>query len=75
MARRLIPSSFECDYGHVSHLSEGAVWQMEALSRRRNRSEAIRDSEPDAHTIEFEGGQAVAVICPRLGRCRITGSD
>jgi len=46
---------------------------MEAKSRRKPAR--IGDSELDSHVVEFVGGQAVAVICPRLGRCEITGSD
>jgi hypothetical protein len=44
---------------------------MQAESRRKPAR--IRDSEPDSHVVEFVGGRAVAVICPRLGRCEITG--
>lgn len=73
MAKRIIPSSFECDCGHQSHFCERPIWEMEADSRKRRRPIYIRDSERDPHSIEFSGGKAVAVICPRLGRCEITG--
>ena len=73
MARRLVPSSFECDCGHKSHFSEDTVWEMEKNSQRRRKLIHLYDSEPDEHTVEFESGRAVAVFCPKLGRCEITG--
>jgi len=73
MARRLIPSSFECGCGHQSHFSERTVREMEADTRRRPKPIRLLDSEPEEHAIEFEKGQATAVICPKLGRRRITG--
>src|SRR5947207_15783964 len=73
MARRLIPSSFECDCGHQSHFSEGTVREMEADSSRRRKPIQLLDSERDEHAIEFENGAATVVICPKLGRVRITG--
>jgi hypothetical protein len=71
MAIFLIPCSYRCDCGHISHLTERVVREMEAASRQR--PERMRDSQPDPHSIEFVHGKAVAVICPRLGRCEITG--
>ncbi len=73
MARRLIPSSFECDCGHQSHFCEGTVRDMEADSRRRRKRMHLLDSEAGEHAIEFEEGRATAVICPKLGRRQITG--
>ena len=73
MARRLIPSSFECDCGHQSHFFERTIAEMEADSRRRRKPIQISDSEKLEHTIEFCQGKAVAIICPKLGRCEITG--
>jgi hypothetical protein len=73
MAKRIIPSSFECDCGHLSHFFERTIWEMEADSRRRRKPIRILDSEREEHAIEFLGGKAVAVICPRLGRCEIAG--
>jgi hypothetical protein len=72
MALHLFPSSYRCDCGHESHFFERTVWEMEAKSRRKPAR--IGDSELDSHVVEFVGGQAAAVICPRLGRCEITGS-
>ena len=72
MALDLFPSSYRCDCGPESHFFERTVREMKAESRREPAR--IRDSERDSHVIEFVGGRAVAVICPRLGRCEITGS-
>jgi hypothetical protein len=73
MARRLIPSSFECDCGHQIHFFERTVREMEAGSRRSRKPQVIVDSDDDKHRVEFIAGQATAVICPELGRCEITG--
>ena len=73
MARQLIPSSFECDCGHESHFFERTIAEMESDSRRRRKPIKILDSEEVEHAIEFHAGKAVAVICPKLGRCEITG--
>ena len=73
MARHLIPSSFECDCGHRSHFGVSTVGEMEADSRRRRKPMLLLDSEPEEHAVEFEKGRATAVICPKLGRCEITG--
>jgi hypothetical protein len=72
MALHVFPSSYRCDCGHESHFSERTVREMRKVSQRRRQ--LLGDSERDEHTIEFEGGQAVAVICPRLGR-RIIVAD
>jgi hypothetical protein len=72
MARRMVPSSFECDCGHQSHFCEGTVRDMEADSRRRHKRMHLLDSETEEHAIEFEEGVATAVICPKQGRRKIT---
>lgn len=73
MARRLIPSSFECDCGHRSHFSESTVREMEEGSRKRRKVIHLLDSEAEEHAIEFSNGRATTVICPKLGRQEITG--
>ena len=73
MAKLLIPSSFECDCGHKSHFSENTVWEMEAMSLRRRKPMLLLDSEREEHAIEFSNGKAETMVCPKLGRCKITG--
>jgi hypothetical protein len=73
MARRIVPSSFQCDCGHQSHFGEGTVREMEEDSRHRHKRIQLLDSEADEHAIEFEEGVATAVICPKQGRRKITG--
>lgn len=73
MALLHIPSSYECDCGHVSHFFENTVRQMEALSQRKRKPQRLLDSELVEHAIEFTAGKATAVICPERGRCEITG--
>lgn len=38
----------------------------------RQRKQHLADSAEDEHTIEFAGGKAVAVLCPRLGRRKLS---
>jgi hypothetical protein len=71
MAIHLIPSSYRCDCGHQSDFCENAIEEISAMSHRKKQH--LADSAKDEHTIEFSGGQAVAVLCPRLGRRKITG--
>ena len=40
----------------------------------RKRKQHLSDSAEEQHTIEFSAGQAVAVLCPRLGRSASVGS-
>ena len=39
----------------------------------RKRKQHLSDSAEEQHTIEFSASHAVAVLCPRLGRKKITG--
>ncbi len=73
MAKKIVPSSFECDCGHQVHFFERTVSGMEAESRKARKPQRIRDSEDNKHAVVFDKGRAVAVECPRLGRCEITG--
>ena len=75
MARELFPSSFECDCGHESHFFERTIREMKEDSRNRRKAIQILDSDANEHAIEFKDGKAVAVICPKLGKCPITGRD
>ena len=75
MARELYPSSFECDCGHESHFFERTIREMKKDSRNRRKAIRILDSEANEHAIEFKDGKAVAVICPKLGKCPITDRD
>jgi hypothetical protein len=71
MAVHIIPSSYRCDCGHESDFFESTINELTAKSRKKKQY--LADSSEDEHTIEFAGGEAVAVLCPRLGRKKITG--
>jgi cobalamin biosynthesis Mg chelatase CobN len=71
MAVHLFPSSYRCDCGHQSDFFENTIKEISAASQKRRQH--LADSTEEEHTIEFTGGKAVAVLCPRLGRRRITG--
>lgn len=70
MAKLLIPSSFECNCGHESNFFESTVREMETISKRKKIR--LSDGENDNHTIVFDKGNAVEIICPKLGKCKIT---
>jgi len=72
MAMRLIPTSYRCDCGHESHFCENTVKELEAKSLRKKQCLVDSDREAE-HRIEFSGGEAAAVLCPHLGRRKITG--
>ena len=69
MAVHLYPCSYRCDCGQECHFTEGTVREMERKSQ--GRRQLLADSGRAEHRIEFDCGRAVAVICPRLGRCAI----
>jgi len=68
MAKQLFPSSFECDCGHESDFSENTVREMEKMSKKKK----TRLGDDDKHTIIFYKGNATEIICPKLGKCKIT---
>ena len=68
MAKQLYPSSFKCDCGNESDFSESTVSEMEKMSKRTKTHLA----DDYKHTIVFDKGSAVEIICPKLGKCKIT---
>lgn len=70
MAKQLFPSSFECNCGHESDFFEGTVREMKKMSKRKKIR--LSDGENNKHTIVFYKGNAVEIICPQLGKCKIT---
>lgn len=68
MAAFLFPSSYRCDCGHQVDFFENTVREMSELSSKRSKPQTIGDG---SHGVEFKRGKAVAVICPKLGRCPI----
>jgi len=73
MATILFPSSFRCDCGHESHFCERTIREIKIMSRRKPR--ALICSEEPKHEIEFDGGEAVTILCPEMGRRAITGTE
>ena len=70
MAKQIFPSSFKCDCGHEAHFSENTVREMEKMSNKKKTR--LSDSEKNRHTIIFYKEHAVEIICPQLGKCKIT---
>jgi hypothetical protein len=73
MATFLFPSSFKCDCGHQSDFFENTIREMQELSSRRSKPQTLGDDAK--HGIVFLRGNAVAVICPKKGRCEITDRE
>jgi hypothetical protein len=71
MAKEIIPSSYRCDCGHKSNFFENTVREMEKMSKKKRVR--LGDSADDEHTIVFYKGEAVEILCPKLGKCAITG--
>jgi hypothetical protein len=70
MATELFPSSFRCDCGQELDFFESTIRDMEKMSRKRR----VRLGE-GKHTIIFYKGEAIEILCPRLGKCIITDSE
>jgi hypothetical protein len=75
MATFIFPSSYRCDCGHESDFFENTVKEMEKESKKKRTTMHLADSEDDEHVIEFKQGKAVTVICPKLGKCKITKEE
>ena len=73
MAIELYPSSFRCDCGHESDFFENTVRDMEKESKKKRVT--LGDGEDNEHTIVFFKGEAIEIICPKLGSCAITDSQ
>jgi hypothetical protein len=70
MATHFIPSSDRCDCGYECHFFERTIREMGKVSQHKTQYLV-----EDGHRIEFTVGKAVAVHCPTLGRCPITGTE
>jgi len=71
MTKELFPSSYECDCGHESHFFENTIKEMKRMSKKKEVR--LGDSTEDEHTIIFYKGKAVEIICPKLGKCNVSG--
>jgi len=56
-------SSYECDCCHQSHFFENTIKEAKAMSHKR--AVWLGDSEADEHTIVFEHGKMVDILCPK----------
>jgi hypothetical protein len=74
MATHLYPSSYRCDCGHELNFFENTIREMSEISRKRSKPQTIGEGD-DRHCVEFKRGNAVAVICPKLGRCAIKDQE
>src|SRR5438132_4001870 len=63
MPKEIFPSSFECDCGHQSDLSENTVKEMKAMSQKKKVY--LADAAPEEHTIVFYRGKLVEIQCPK----------
>jgi len=72
MAKLIYPSRYICDCGHVSDFCENTVNEMREMSKRKRV--LLSDSETNEHTVAFEKGSAVEILCPNIGPNRILWS-
>jgi hypothetical protein len=57
-------SSYECDCGHQSHFFANTIKEAKAMSQKR--TVLLGDSEAEEHTIVFEHGKMVEILCPKM---------
>jgi hypothetical protein len=67
----IFPSSYRCDCGHLSHFFENTIREAKAMSKKR--AVHLGDSESDEHTIVFEYGTMVTILCPKANTQRNSG--
>ena len=65
MPKELVPSSYECDCGHISDFFENTVRECKRESHRK-KVHLIDDGKPE-HTIIFYKGEMVDIVCPKQG--------
>jgi len=70
MAIELFPSSFRCDCGQELDFFENTIRDMKKMSKKKR----VRLGE-EKHTIVFYKGEAIEILCPKLGNCTITYSE
>ena len=63
MPKEIDFSSYECDCGHQSHFFANTIKEAKAMSQKR--TVRLGDSEADEHTIVFEHGTMVEILCPQ----------
>ena len=55
--------SYECDCGHQSHFFANTIKEAKAMSQ--SHTVRLGDSEADEHTIVFQHGKMVEILCPK----------
>ena len=63
MPKEMDFSSYQCDCGHQSHFFANTIKEAKAMSQRR--TVRLGDSEANQHTIVFEHGKLVEILCPK----------
>jgi len=69
VAIELFPSSFRRDCGQELDFFENTIRDMKKMSKKKR----VRLGE-GKHTVVFYKGEAVEILCPKLGKCIITDS-
>ena len=68
MPKEIDFSSYQCDCGHQSHFFANTIREAKAMSQKR--TVRLGDSEADQHTIVFEHGKMVEILCPQTDSLR-----
>ena len=66
MPREIDECSYSCDCGHQSNFFPRTITDLKHLSLRRVQR-LSEGAGMDEHTIVFEGGRMVKILCPRKG--------
>ena len=67
MATELYPSSYRCDCGKELDFFESTVDEMKKMSKKKRQKLG-----EDDHTVIFDKGEAIEILCPKLKKCKIT---
>jgi len=70
MASIIDISSYRCDCGEELDFFEDTIREMELMSKKKQ----VRLEEGN-HIIVFNKGEAMEIICPKLGNCQINEYD
>ncbi len=70
MATEIFPSSFRCDCGQELDFFESTIQEMKKMSKKKQ----VRLGE-NKHTIVFDKGKAIEILCPKLKKCTITDEE
>ena len=73
MPKEIFPSTYECDCGYLCYFFENTINEMKLMSEKKKTF--LLDSGEPAHTIVFDKGQMVNIVCPKRNHKGTKGSS